>query len=762
MLKTLSARLTYRIMAVVLVMMAIIAGVVSFTVRAYMLDEANERYLNFLLENNQEIRRMLSEVSVATQNNVHEIERDIDHPDKMFEHLERIVRQNPAIACGSMLFEQGYYPSEGQVFIPCARRDTAGNIRVVRIDSTYHSEFLDVWFHEMLKKDSCTWTKPYYENQHFAGDQEPRLLTTFAIPIHDQDGRTVALLGADLSLDDLRDHMMKDIEEMNNQYEKGQQYHSFFFIIDREGTYVMHPDKERMLKHFDRSVGKMMAKFRGTCLTEVDGVMSRLFYRTINNIDWVLVVVSPKETVLSKAYRLNILILVMMIIGLLAIYLFCHYQIKKTTKPLQRFAQSADEMAMGNFSSPLPDIKGGDEVRQLHDAFANMQTSLSIFVDELQKTTTQKATLEHELKIANAIQMAMLPKTTETHAAVDLYASLTPAREVGGDLYDYFIRDNRLFFCIGDVSGKGVPAALLMAVMKSMFRSETRRADSAVAIVDMLNCNLTEEYSAGYFVTMFVGILDLASGLLDYCNAGHEPPLIAGQPLDVKLNLPVGALSDWDYEGQQTQLHAGDMLFLYTDGLSEAKNTVGEQLGRKLVQQLAIEHASDSARQLVELMETEVHRHADDAEQSDDITLLAIKWQNQGDLLLRASMDDIGRLEPFIADVAQRGGLDGREAKRLRLAVEEAVANIINHGQATSIKFQATMEDNQLVLTIDDDGQPFDPTASATTDFSIPADERPPGGLGIMFLHKMTDSLDYQRIDGHNILTIRKSRSHRH
>ena len=319
-------------------------------------------------------------------------------------------------------------------------------------------------------------------------------------------------------------------------------------------------------------------------------------------------------------------------------------------------------------------------------------------------------------------------------------------------------------FCIGDVSGKGVPAALLMAVMKSMFRSEAHRADSAAGIVETMNRNLGEEYKGGDFVTMFVGILDLKTGFLDYCNAGHEAPLVAGRPLDVKRNLPVGALSDWNYEGQQTQLNSGDMLFLYTDGLSEAKNSTGELLGRKRVQQIVSENAIDTARQLVGVLEAEERYHAGDAEQNDDITMLAIRWQPNPQLLtfspshltMSASMDEIDRLAPFISHVAEQAAMEGREAKRLRLAVEEAVANIINHGQATTITLQATMDDNQLVLTIDDDGQPFNPTGESATDFSVPADERPPGGLGIMFLHEMTDGLEYQRIDGHNVLRIIK------
>ena len=572
---SLSARLTYRIMAVVLVMMVVIAGVVYFTVREYMLDETEERYLGFLLENHQEIRRKLSDVHVAAKNNVHDIERDIDNPDKMFNHMQRIIRQNRSIVCCALLFKHDYYPSKGRVFVPCARKDAADSIIVSRIDSTYNSYFYREWFQEQLKADKSVWTKPYFESQMFAGNQKPRLLTTYAIPIHDHNGQPVALLTADLSLEWLRNELMEDIKDINNHYEKGHKHQSYFFIVDREGTYVIHPNKDLMLKPFDEKVAKAMLAHRETCVTEVDGVKSRLYYRSLKYVDWTMVIVSPVDVILAHARILNIIILAVMIVGLLAIYLFCRRQIK-----------------------------------DIADPFA-----------------AQKAVMERELTIAHNIQMALLPQSFPERSDIDLYASQTPARDVGGDLYDYFVHEGRLVFCIGDVSGKGVPAALLMAVMRSMFRSEAHRADRAADIVDAMNRNLCEEYTGGDFVTMFVGILDLTTGHLDYCNAGHALPILTGCLMDVKRNLPVGALSDWDYEGQQTQLQPGDMLFLYTDGLSEAENSKEKMLGIKPIQKLASEHSTDTAQQLVELMEAEVRHHAGDAEQNDDITLMAIKWQ---------------------------------------------------------------------------------------------------------------------------------------
>ena len=572
---SLSARLTYRIMAVVLVMMVVIAGVVYFTVREYMLDETEERYLGFLLENHQEIRRKLSDVHVAAKNNVHDIERDIDNPDKMFNHMQRIIRQNRSIVCCALLFKHDYYPSKDRVFVPCARKDAADSIIVSRIDSTYNSYFYREWFQEQLKADKSVWTKPYFESQMFAGNQKPRLLTTYAIPIHDHNGQPVALLTADLSLEWLRNELMEDIKDINNHYEKGHKHQSYFFIVDREGTYVIHPNKDLMLKPFDEKVAKAMLAHRETCVTEVDGVKSRLYYRSLKYVDWTMVIVSPVDVILAHARILNIIILAVMIVGLLAIYLFCRRQIK-----------------------------------DIADPFA-----------------AQKAVMERELTIAHNIQMALLPQSFPERSDIDLYASQTPARDVGGDLYDYFVHEGRLVFCIGDVSGKGVPAALLMAVMRSMFRSEEHRADRAADIVDAMNRNLCEEYTGGDFVTMFVGILDLTTGHLDYCNAGHALPILTGCLMDVKRNLPVGALSDWDYEGQQTQLQPGDMLFLYTDGLSEAENSKEKMLGIKPIQKLASEHSTDTAQQLVELMEAEVRHHAGDAEQNDDITLMAIKWQ---------------------------------------------------------------------------------------------------------------------------------------
>lgn len=395
----------------------------------------------------------------------------------------------------------------------------------------------------------------------------------------------------------------------------------------------------------------------------------------------------------------------------------------------------------------------------------------------LQAVNAEKERIAGELRVAHDIQQSMIPKTFPGFPErddVELYATLTPAREVGGDFYDFLIRGDQLFFCIGDVTGKGVPAALLMTVMRSLFRTEAGRAaenggadgsgaatlsqhtGQAAAIVARMNALLCEEQSSGYFVTMFVGVLHLTTGALDYCNAGHEQPTLGGDPLDIKHNLPVGALSTWHYEGQQARLHAGDTLFLYTDGLNEARDRHERPLSRRRVLKQARQSSALSPRQLVELMSCDAQRHVGSAEQSDDITLMAIRWHGGNTLTLRTDGGDLHQLEAFVEAVGSRARLSDHETPRLRLAVEEAVTNVIRYAHATSIRLDSEVRDGVLHVTLTDDGQPFDPTQAPDVDTTVPADQRVEGGLGILFMRRMSDALTYRREGERNVLTIKK------
>ena len=719
-------------MAVVLVMMAVITGFVYFTVRTYMLTEAQERYEGALLRDHEEFRRRLSDVMVATKNNLHNIEQDINDPEKIIAHLERILQVNPTILSSGVVYEPNYFPGKPRCLELYATWDSAGVMHLGKIENENNIYENRSWFRRGMSQDSANWSEVYFENELIPDVSGRRQVTTYYIPVHDAQGRRVAVFGSDLPLEFLRKEMMNDLQALNEEHEQGNKHHSFNFVINHKGTYIIHPDRKRIQNDnfFQESrltsntidddiVASMRNGEKGSAMVEIDGVPSWIYYSNVKHMDWIIGIVVPKETIVRNGRTLNSIILAMILLALLAIYYFCRRTIKDTTSPV----------------------------------------------------TAHQAVIDRELKIAHNIQMAMLPHmppkslsgTSEANAsAVDLFASLTPAREVGGDLYDFLLHDNRLLFCIGDVSGKGIPAALVMAVTRSLFHSIATAEADPERIVWRINRAICEGNEACMFVTMFVGVLDLTTGLLSYCNAGHEPPLLTGELLPVKRNLPVGAMDDWIFESQQVQLQTGDLLFLFTDGLSEAKNHDGELLGRRHVVQMARQHTSLTAQQLVELMEDEIHRHAADAEQSDDITLLAIKWTPSqfsilnSQLSMKAALDDMALLQPYIENVARETGIDNKEAKRLRLAVEEAVINTINYGHATTINLQASVADQQLTLTIDDDGQPFDPTQGSATDLSLPPDQRPPGGMGIIFLQTMTDGLSYRRTDDHNVLTLIK------
>jgi sigma-B regulation protein RsbU (phosphoserine phosphatase) len=336
-------------------------------------------------------------------------------------------------------------------------------------------------------------------------------------------------------------------------------------------------------------------------------------------------------------YVLGGLLLIIMCIGLLTVYLSSRRTIRRASKPIRQLALSADEVAKGNFTNKIPEQNSHDEIHQLRDSFEKMQYSLTRYIEELKETTTQKASIESELKIAQDIQMSMLPKTfppfPERHD-IDIYGQQTPAKAVGGDLFDFFIHDNQLYFCIGDVSGKGIPASMLMAVTRSLFRNIAAHVTEPNDIVKAINNSLVESNETNMFVTLFMGVLNLQTGHLRYCNAGHIAPLLINQgvsTLPCDPNLPLGVISDWQFTIQETTLTSQTTIFLYTDGLNEAENVYHDQLGDQRIIDLAANLALQGQHQpikLIQAMTEAVHSFVGTAEQSDDLTMLAIQYFN--------------------------------------------------------------------------------------------------------------------------------------
>lgn len=257
---------------------------------------------------------------------------------------------------------------------------------------------------------------------------------------------------------------------------------------------------------------------------------------------------------------------------------------------------------------------------------------LKVAYDQLEKTTTIKERMESELRIASNIQMSMIPQVFPTKEGLDMYASMTPAKEVGGDLYNYLVKGDKLYFCIGDVSGKGVPAALFMTIATRGFRSLALMGKSPAEIATRLNLELSENNEMGMFVTMFICMFDMKLERMEYCNAGHNPPVIGNADgqftfLDVEqTNAPIGLWPELEFKGEDINYFHNRLMLLYTDGLNEAENQKQEQYGEDRIIEQITSHATQNTQEIVKALKADTNLFRDGAEQNDDLTILAFRY----------------------------------------------------------------------------------------------------------------------------------------
>ena len=385
---------------------------------------------------------------------------------------------------------------------------------------------------------------------------------------------------------------------------------------------------------------------------------------------------------------------------------------------------------------------------------------------KLLDSTAKNQRMENELHIARAIQMAMLPKVFPPFVDrpdINVYGIVNPAKEVGGDLYDFYVRQDKLFFCVGDVSGKGVPAALVMAMSRSLFRSITAHEESAAGVVRQMNDTMAEQNDQDMFITLFLGVLDMETGMLDYCNAGHNAPVhmrfdgsrLVAESLPVDANLPLGILCGYEYKSQSTKLEYGDMLFLYTDGLNEAENNRHEQYGEERMMRTLSAFTDNRPRNIVDTMQESVDTFTDGAEQSDDLTMLAIRYQTPA-IVMRNDIQQI----PTLAEWIEGLGIPEELSMPVNLALEEIVSNVMLYAypdKSGKVFVEFTRLPSSIIFTVSDSGIPFDPTAQAPADITLSAEERTIGGLGIHLVRQLMDEITYRREEDKNILVLVKN-----
>ena len=652
------------------------------------------------------------------RNHIWDIRENLSEPDSIHSAIARMISLGRNLRGGLVAFVPNYFPSKGRLFEPYVQK-TGDSIIAMQIAGENHDYTERDFYKEVIALDDALWVEPYVDNE---GAQE--VVTSYAMPIRDESGDLAGVAGIDLSLEWLSD-------TLNSRHIYPS---SFLLLLTESGKPIIQPSEKHVKKAIPDEIIRLIndstvareASTSGRSKVidfNIKGRDGSIFYANMRGEPhWQIAVVCYDDEVYAPLLRLRLRLLLLSLFAI-GILLFM----------IRLFAQGEKELK--------------------------------------QKTLEQERT-NGELRIASNIQQALLPTTEESQAITEdvcVEGRLIPAKEVGGDLYNAFVRDGKLFFCIGDVSGKGIPSALIMAITQVLFRNLASRENNPAHIMKQLNEAACRNNKANIFVTLFIGVLDLPTGHLRYCNAGHEKPILVDQHslLEAKPNLPIGIFEDFNYEMQATILEPGSAIFLYTDGLTEARNAQGKLFGRDRVMQMVTECGSTDAKQLLETVIAEVKQFSEGTEQSDDLTLLALNYtlsQEQEvlseELILHNDVKEIEALGPFVKQIAEKLGIEKSLSSKLRLAVEEAVVNVMEYaypkGTKGEVNIRATSNGNRLKFIITDSGISFNPTEVSAADTTLSAEERPIGGLGILLVRELMDSINYERINGKNVLTLSK------
>ena len=631
--RKLSIRVSLWVVMFAAVIFVAALGFLFYQSREAVRQEAIHRATTILDRTSLQVEGILNRVEVATNMTEWLVQRHPNVADSMFVYSEGTLRNNPDFYSCSIAFEPYYFKEYGRYFSAYSKYE-GDSIRTLQGGSdNYQYFFMDWYLMPTLLGHPC-WTDPYMDLDAPTNTYE--MVTTYCQAIKNKQGAVIGVINTSLSINWLS-QTISAVKPYPNSYS---------IMIGRGGTYFVHPDSTKITRQtiFTQTMlepdtaltalGHAMQRGEeGMRRMVIDGKDSYVFYKPLGKTGCSMAIVCPESDIFGGFNRLRHTVMGIVFVGLLVMLCVFINVITRELKPLHRLAREAETIASGNFDAELPDFERTDEIGQLSHSFGYMQQSLVRYIDELKLTTAQKASIESELNVASNIQMSMLPSVFPNREGLDMHASMTPAKEVGGDLYGYLLKGDNLYFCVGDVSGKGVPASLFMAQVTRLFRTLANQQMAPADICTHMNEALSgDENATNMFVTMFVGMVNLQSGHLKFCNAGHNPPVIGGgehhgEFLQMLPNFPIGVLPGLEFQGEEIDTIKGRALFLYTDGLNEAENREHEQFGDDQLLSILRNTHFESAQQVVETLYNEVQRHRDGADPNDDLTMMCLRMQ---------------------------------------------------------------------------------------------------------------------------------------
>lgn len=625
--RSFSTRLSFNILLVVSILFVMALTIVAIFSHVLITREAKKSATNMLNASIADIERTLGQVESCSQNAAWLAVENCQDENYLYHITQKVVEENQYVIGSTIAFDTNYVNGRYH-FAPYTYKDEkTGALKQHQLGDNY-DYFASDWYRKPFDSGEPFWSEPYYDEG--GGEQ---MMSTYSYPVKDSHGHVFAIITADISLDWLTDRV-STIRPYKDSYST---------LTSRKGVYLSKGNQidlsnETLLTTAKRAKNPNIMKLSKSILAGESGTMryksnGRLgfaVYGPINN-GWSLAITCPYREVLKQTINMHKILIIVGILGLAVLFFVCRYIIRKITQPITEFSNAAQTMANGNFQAQLPEIKTQDEILQLHDSFEHLQKSLVTYISELKETTKANERMESELFIAQAIQLGMLPKTFPSNELFDIHGIMHPAKEVGGDLFDFRSKESQLYFSIGDISGKGVPAALVMAITLAACRFFNSMGLALDKLVEQLNSNVAENNDANMFATMFVGRMNFENRVLEYCNAGHNPIIVippSEEPyyLKAKSNLAIGLFEDFSYQKEQLDVPAGTKLVLYTDGVTEAENKSQELYGNERLLDLVSSDAFRclSAEEMTKNISDSVHAFAEGNKQNDDITILCI------------------------------------------------------------------------------------------------------------------------------------------
>ncbi|MEI6631291.1 MAG: SpoIIE family protein phosphatase [bacterium] len=494
--------------------------------------------------------------------------------------------------------------------------------------------FYEDWYQIPKELNTPAWSEPYFDEI---------IMATYSVPFYENingERRLKGIICADISLEWL-ERIVSSVKVL----ETGDAY-----LISRNGTIITHALKELIMNESIFSV----AEARGDMgLRETGRKMIRgesgfvpftsiarnkkcwMYYAPLPSTGWTLAVVFPEDEFLADIRRHNLVAGSLVLGGMMLLIIVIVLISRSITRPLRAMAKAAGAIGRGNLDIELPVVKSGDEIGKLAQAFAYMKVSLKDYINKLTEATAAKERIESELKIAKEIQTSMLPRIFPPfpdRQEFDTFAMMEPAKEVGGDFYDFFlINDKRLCFLMGDVSGKGVPAALFMMITKILLKNEALQNTPVNELLYRVNNILALDNNTSMFATIFCAILDTQTGEVEFANAGHNPPLIYRKGGDfeflaVDKSFVLGPMQNTKFSLSKTRLNPGDMLFLYTDGVTEAMNPKKEFFSEARLKEALSRLKEKDITEIIRMLKRQISEFTQGEPQSDDITMLVLKY----------------------------------------------------------------------------------------------------------------------------------------